>query len=448
MNYRVAEQVRFLGQCFLYNRRRTTEARTTDLLPPNYYTGGFDVSEIININNSTNESSEIIRPETELVEIMEGVLLNTRADISKRTGLAMPIAQLATLGAGVSSLIPELHTVTQTMTVDMQGLYQLANAAVGDTLKKTQNGNFWAALKTAEGTSKLAQLKAAGPLTAKSTSELPIDPAIVMMAVALFSIERQLGNIAEMEKQMLAFLEAEKEAEIEADVETLCNIINKYKHNWENEHFIASNHKMVLDIQRTARKNMLSYQKKVNEMLRSKPLIVAQAKVHSTLKDMEKKFKYYRLSLYTFAMASLLEIMLGGNFEEAYISGIKEEIEKFAMDYRKYFMQGSVYLEELSSSSVETNLLKGVGTASKSVGKLIGSIPVIKEGLVDEFLQEKGVSMKENARGIETDVLTSFAEISNPGTNVFTERMEDLIQIYNHTSEIYFDNKQIYLIAG
>ena len=46
------------------------------------------------------------------------------------------------------------------------------------------------------------------------------------------------------------------------------------------------------------------------------------------------------------------------------------------------------------------------------------------------------------------DVLTSFAEISNPGTSVFTERMEDLIQIYNHTSEIFFDDKQIYLIAG
>ena len=338
------------------------------------------MTEIININNSANESSEIIRPETELVEITEGILLNTRADIAKGTSLAMPIAQLATLGAGVSSLIPALHTVTQTMTVDMQGLYQLANAAVGDTLKRAKNGNFWGALKTAEGTSKFAQLKAAGPLSATSTAVMPIDPAIIMMAVALFSIEQQLGNIAEMEKQMLAFLEVEKESEIEADVETLCNIINKYKHNWDNEHFIVSNHKMVLDIQRTARKNMLSYQKKVNEMLHSKQLIVAQAKVHSTLKDMEKKFKYYRLSLYSFAMASLLEIMLGGNFKEEYISGIKEEIEKFSMDYREIFMQGSVYLEELSSSSVETNVLKGVGTASKSVGKLIGSIPVIKRG--------------------------------------------------------------------
>ena len=106
--------------------------------------GGFKVTEIININNSTNESSEIIRPETELVEITEGILLNTRADIAKGTSLAMPIAQLATLGAGVSSLIPALHTVTQTMTVDMQGLYQLANAAVGDTLKRAKTATFGA----------------------------------------------------------------------------------------------------------------------------------------------------------------------------------------------------------------------------------------------------------------------------------------------------------------
>ena len=78
----------------------------------------------------------------------------------------------------------------------------------------------------------------------------------MMMAVALFSIESDLANIAEMSQQIISFLEMEKESEIEADVETIMGIATKYKQNWDNEHFVAGNHKLVLDIQRTARKNM------------------------------------------------------------------------------------------------------------------------------------------------------------------------------------------------
>ena len=55
-------------------------------------------------------------------------------------------------------------------------------------------------------------------------------------------------------------------------------------------------------------------------------MIVAQAKVKSTLSDLQKKFKYYRLSLYTFSMASLVEIMFSGNFKEEYISDVKAEV--------------------------------------------------------------------------------------------------------------------------
>ena len=83
------------------------------------------------------------------------------------------------------------------------------------------------------------------------------------------------------------------------------DITRKYKSGWDNEHFIASNHKLVLDIQRTARKNMNVYQKRVAEVINSKKLVVAQNQVNSTLKDLQKKFKYYRLSLFTFSMASM-----------------------------------------------------------------------------------------------------------------------------------------------
>jgi len=404
------------------------------------------MGEIVNINHS-NEV-EVVRTENDLMELTVGMLLDARATIYSGKTLSVPITELSTLGAGVSSLIPALNTVTQTTTFATEGLYQLANAGVGDVLKIAKNGNFWGAFKTADGASKFAQLQAAGPLSATTTTAAAINPAIMLMAVALFSIEKELGNIAEMEKQILSFLEVEKEAEIEADVETLMNIVTKYKLNWDNEHFVASNHKLVLDIQRTARKNMNAYQKKVNEVLKAKQFIVAQNKVNSTLADLEKKFKYYRLSLYTFSLASLMEIMLSANFKEEYISGIKDEIREMSQTYRDLFGECSVRLEKMGNSALEANVVKGLGTAGEAIGKFIGNIPLVKKGPVDEFLQDKGAHLKSDAIVMEKKSVGAFAAIGNPGTGMLVEKMQDMVQIYNHTSQICFDKEKIYLVAN
>lgn len=413
---------------------------------------GVPMGNIIKINEDTKlvfeQGSEIVRVGSNLTDMTEEMLMDIRKELPGIKTLSVPIAELALLGAGVSSFIPALRTVTQTTTFNTQGLYQLANAGVGDVLKVAKNGNFWGAFKTADGASKFAQLQAVGPLTATNTAVMPVDPATMMMAVALFAIEQQLKGIEEMQKQILSFLEIEKESEIEADIEILFKMITTYKHNWNNEHFVASNHKMVLDIQRTARKNMLAYKKKVAELLNFKKLIVAQAKVKSTLNDLQKKFKYYRLSLYTFSMASLVEIMLSGNFKEEYISDVKAEIKKFSLEYRELFTECSMQLEKMTMVSVEANVMKGLGVASKAVGKFIGSIPVVKEGQVDEFLRDNGAHLKENAQDMQKNVLEAFAALHNPGTGVFMDKMEDMIQIYNHMDKICFDDKKIYLIPN
>ena len=285
-------------------------------------------------------------------------------------------------------------------------------------------------------------------MSATTSTVAAINPAIMIMAVALFSIEKELGNIAEMERQILSFLEVEKESEIEADVETLMNIVTKYKLNWDNEHFVASNHKLVLDIQRTARKNMNAYQKKVKEVLKAKQFIVAQNKVNSTLADLEKKFKYYRLSLYTFSLASLMEIMLSGNFKEEYILDIKDKIREMSQTYRDLFRECSVRLEKMGNSALETNFVKGLGTAGKAVGKFIGSIPLVKEGPVDEFLQKKGAHLESNAIGMEKKSVWAFAALGNPGTGMLIEKMQDMVQIFNHTSQICLDKEKIYLMVN
>ena len=399
-----------------------------------------DIIETTNVATSNEEN--------DLMVVAEEMLLDVRTAAGGKTTMSVPIAELSTLGAAVSSLIPALNTVAQSTTITADGLYRLANAGVGDALKMAQNGNFWGAFKTADGASKLAQLQEVGTISATTQTAAAFNPATMMMAVALFSIEQELGKIEEMQKQILTFLETEKESEIEADVETLLGIIRKYKLNWDNEHFVASNHKLVLDIQRTARKNMNAYQKKVSDLIGKKQILVAQANVKQAFSDLEKKFKYYRLSLYTFSLASLMEIMLSGNFKEVYIAGIKDEIREMTEVYRSLFEKSSGYLEKLGTSAVEANLLKGVGTVGKSVGKLIGSIPVVKEGPIDEFLQDGGTYLEKNAEDMEKDIVHRFASINNPGTRVFIEKMEDMIRIYNHTEHICFDNKKIYLVVS
>lgn len=389
------------------------------------------MGDVIKMN--TADEVATVDDECALLEVTQGTLVDARTTLDSKKSLSVPIAELATLGAGVSSLIPALNTITQTTTITMDGMYTLANAGVGDVLKVAKNGNFWGAFKTADGASKFAQLQAAGPISATTQTAAVINPATMMMAVALFSIEQELGQIEEIQKQIISFLEIEKESEIEADVETLMGIVRKYKMNWDNEHYVASNHKMVLDIQRTGRKNMLGYQKKITEIIGKKQLIVAQANVKQVFADLEKKFKYYRLSLYTFSLSSLMEIMLSGNFKEPYIEGIKDEIREMTETYRSLFDKSSHYLEKIGGSALEANVLKGVGTAGKAVGKFIGSIPLIKEGPVDEFLQDSGAHIKKNAIDMEKEAVHRFASISNPGTRVFMDKMEDMIQIYNHT---------------
>ena len=403
------------------------------------------MDDIVNINTS---GGELVEQNSSVTEMTDSLLADVRnLAVPSEKLISVPLNQLSSLGAGVSTLIPALNTAKQSVPGNSKVLYELANVSKGDTLKKAKNGNFWGAFKTADGGSKFAQLKKVDPVSDTSSIAMKVNPATMMMAVALFSIEQELGNIEEMQKQILSFLAIEKESEIEADVITLTDIVSKYKHNWDNELYIESNHKMVLDIQRTARKHMISYQKQVAEALKSKQLIVMGSKVNSTLAEMQRKFKYYRLSLYTFSLSSLSEIMLSGDFKEENIQSAISDIRIATDEYRSLFGECSVYLEKMSKGSVETNLLKGVGTASNAMGKLIGKVPKVKDGQVNGFLIGSGEKLKDNAQKGSREVIESFSEVSDPNTGLLLKKLEDMNQIYNKTSSICFDNDNIYLVA-
>ena len=398
------------------------------------------MDDIVELKTDNNFDSDIIK-------ISEDLLYTTNLNVVKSNSISVPIDKLSTLGAGVASISPALRTITETVTVNAEGLYQLANKATGDVLKNAADGTKWAAFKTSSGGSKMVKLKEVGPISVTNTTKVPINPAMMMMAVALFSVEQKMDKILEMEKRIISFLENEKTSNVEGDVESLTEIIKKHKHNWDNEYFVSGNYNRVLGIQDRAIKNVKHYQKEVVSLLEQSRFPVIKIKVDSKLNELQKAFKYYRLALYTYSLASFLEILLSGNFKEENISDTKILIEKKVHEYQELYTEASYVLEKMSNKTVEKNVLKGVGATGKAMGKIVEKIPVIKEGPVDELLIKCGTTLDERSYELGRAAVENFADMHDPNTGMFIEKMEDMIQIYNHTDRICFDNEKIYLIA-
>lgn len=398
-----------------------------------------------NTELKTQETKIVESEGNGLIDLSNAILMETRTDLTEENTISLPIEELATLGVAVASLIPSLRTVTQTTTIETSGLYRITNMVAGDKIKETKKGIKYAVVTPKEGKTKLAQLAEVGPLSATNSTVMPLDPATIMMAVALHSIEQQIGEILEMEKQILSFLEKDKESEIEADLKTLTTIIKEYKFNWDKEQYIASHHKLALDIKRTAEKNMIFYQKQIPEIMKSKQLLVASKAVNFTEKNLEKNFKYYRLSLYIYSLASFLEVMLLGNFQEDYILQVKGMVEKYSEEYKQMYSMSHGYIDKIANKSVESNVVKGIGTAGEAIGGFIGKIPLVKEGAVDEWLVENGQNLKQTSQNMKDKAGKRFEIIEDAGTENFVMRFDEINRIYNHTKAIYFDSEKIYL---
>lgn len=404
--------------------------------------------------DNLKKNNNIIEQKTGILSDMSNMLVDASSDeIPREKSLIMPMSELALLGAGFSELITSINKMNQIKGFKGQVFYKLANEEVGDVLKIAKNGNFWGAFKTASGKSKFAQLKKVGTDELVDFPGGGFNPSIMMMAVAIHSIEKELKNIAEMEKQIITFLENEKMSEIEADVKTLGNIIEKYKYNWNNERFIASNHKMVADIQKQELQNISFYQKEIKKLMKEKKMLIADNKLNNYLMDMKKKFKYYRLCVYSYALASLLEIMLSGNFTEENINIAIKNIQNNSEEYRSIFGECSINLEELSGGSIKKYLLKGVGNVENVTGNIMLNMPKGKNAQLEEYINVRGEKLKNKAREIKSeaqdisrDIIKSFAEVNNPETGVFVRKLEDMNSIYNYTKDICFDSNNIYLV--
>ena len=209
--------------------------------------------------------------------------------------------------------------------------------------------------------------------------EVKIDPTTMMMATALAGIEAELVEIKEISKKILSFLENEKESKIESNVEVLNRAINDFKFNLKDEKYLINNHKQVMEIRKESNENINFYKKQIKELISKNSFINIDNSMNTKLSELENKFKYYRLSLFTYSFSTLIEILLLGNYQSEYLLSKKDELDSLDKEYELIYKSAEEYIRKNANKSLEGNLLSGLGSAGKVASNLAEKVSIIKK---------------------------------------------------------------------
>ena len=275
--------------------------------------------------------------------------------------------------------------------------------------------------------------------------KVPIDPTAILIAAVLIKIESDINEIKTYSKNILNFLEDEKESEIEGDLIILNELVSDYKFNWNDKNFLITKQKETSDIRRTAAKNITFYKKQLMAKLSEEKLITTNKFLNNLKNDLITKLKYYRLCIYICSYATFLDILLLGNYQEEYL---KTKVKKIKELQEQYLKDYNLVLEKLNykaNKSLEGNLISEIGKASKSLGDLSDKVPLINNKSINNWMSEKGELLKEKGTNMKKNISNDLDNLEDTNVDGFVENIENINMIYNHTKSIFFNKKKIYL---
>jgi hypothetical protein len=297
---------------------------------------------------------------------------------------------------------------------------------------------------TTDGTSILTKWAQAGPASAV----MPINPATIMVAAMLANIEKKLDDIRDTQMKILSFLEQDKQAEQQGNLNVLTDILRGYKLNWDNAQYRQNHHMKVLDIKQTAEKNIIFYQEQIASEIKALPAIHLDQNVKDGVTKLEKLFRSYRMALYLFAYSSFLEVMLLGNFREEYLNQVADKVRAYNKHYQIQFSQSSDMIKEFSSASLETQIVAGLGNASKALGMFLASAPLLSNGSVDEWLQASGEQLLKGNDEKVSKAVSLFSGDAETDGDVFIDNIKNVGIISNRTTDVLLDGDALYLATA
>lgn len=370
----------------------------------------------------------------------------------------IPLAGLASMGAAFAQLPEGARTVVQTVTKQVatnetlfvginpkgvQGFLRAdANGTVGNIMQINAQGKQVIAgrmrFKPVDGI----------PVNETMSTVMPIDPMLMVVAIALMTIEQKLDGIQKSVEEVLQFLKLEKQSAQRGNLNMLAEIMDEYKHNCHNEQFCLSRLQAVLAIKKDSHRDILFYQEQIATELQKQKGLHGAKDSQGLLDAVSYQFAEYQLACHLYAYSSFLDIMLQGNFDATAIESVTEKMMNMAKRYESLYSDCHAQIAKYHRSAIEAQIIGGIGLATKGLGKAIAAVPIIREGPVDEALINAGDSIGKFNRDAVQKKLQAFETFEVDRMEPFIENLQSVSLMHNTENAMITDGTYLYLLQS
>lgn len=371
----------------------------------------------------------------------------------------LPLSGIATTGAALSQMPVAARSIVQTVThkiaanetlfvgINPKGvaghLQYNEFGTVGNIMQINQQGKHVIA-----GRMRFKALEGGIPVNTTSVTTVPFDPVSLMVAAALLNVEKKLADLQKLAEEILQFLKLDKQSRQRGNLNALGEILEDYKKHPDNAEFLRLRNIEVQTIKREAQQDILFYQERIAKELREQKLIHVAQQAQGMLDAIMSEFYEYQLACYLYSFSSYLDIMLHKNFDAAMLDTLTQRMKDHADRYKSLYQQCRAQIENYYQASIDVQILGGIGNLAKALGNALATVPVLKDGPVDELLISAGQSLSDGNETTLQKKLAQFSPLEDSRMAAFIDNIHAVNIMYNQPKAMLTDGDSLYVLMG
>lgn len=356
----------------------------------------------------------------------------------------IPLTEISSLGMIGSLFMKQTQTVTSTL--NTEGLF---SAVIPEGMHlanfKDGSGKLGTLLNESNKISGQARFNELPGVTMQQTISASINPTMVCMTVMLLNIDKKLDAIQESQKEMMSVLKSKEHGDIKGNIHYLYDILSNLKNRFGDEQYKKEYRLKVHDIIQDSYKYIETYKERLTEAIKDNKGFHISFDVDKELNKLVEDFGYYRLSIFMFAYAHYVELLLGSYIDENLIQNELNRLNECKIKYRQIYTDLYNYLDELYKSSLDKQAINVLGGATEGLGKLINMVPFLEKGPVDEALVDFGKDIQKNNNNAHVNTLEKLRQYKLLNVDGFVNQYDNLAYLYSGQSKILFDKDNLYV---